>query len=82
MILTLHMHNKVRRRSVTTIIAELTAQRDRLDRAIAALRGKGNSRLTLAGKLDGRRRTLSAAQRRKITLGMKRRWAERKKQAA
>jgi hypothetical protein len=63
-----------------SIIAELTAQRDRLDRAIAALRGKGNSRLTVSGKRDGRRRTLTAAQRRKITLGMKRRWAERKKQ--
>ena len=55
---------------------------DRLDRAIAALRGKGNSRLTVSGKRDGRRRTLSAAQRRKITLGMKKHWAERKKKAA
>jgi hypothetical protein len=67
-----------------TIIAELTAERDRLDQAIAALRGRQTNRLTLSGKPDGRRRKrhMSAAARRKIGLAMKRRWAERKKKAA
>jgi hypothetical protein len=64
-----------------SIIVELEAQRDCLDRAIAALRGNTNH-LTVSGKRDGRRRTLSAAQRRKIALGMKKRWAERKKPEA
>lgn len=67
-----------------SIIAELEAERDRLDDAIAALRGKTNKSLTLSGKPDGRRRkrTLSADARRKIGQAMKRRWAERKKNAA
>jgi len=64
------------------IIDELTAQRDRLDRAIAALQGKGNSRLTVSGKRDRRKRKLSAAARLKIGQAMKKRWAERKKKAA
>jgi hypothetical protein len=65
------------------IIAELTAQRDRLNQALAALRGSRNAR-TATGKPDGRRRkrTLSASARRKIGEAMKKRWAERKKQAA
>jgi hypothetical protein len=68
-----------------TIIAELEAQRDRLDSAIAALQGSRNrSARTLSDKPDGRsrRRHLSAAARRKIGEAMKKRWAERKKQAA
>jgi hypothetical protein len=65
------------------ILAELTAERDRLDQAIAALRGKGNTR-TVTGKPDGRRgkRRLSAAARKRISDAQKKRWAERKKQAA
>jgi hypothetical protein len=65
-----------------TILAELTAQRDRLDQAIAALRGRQTKSLTLSGKPDGRKRTLSAAARRKIGQAMKKNWAERKKKAA
>jgi hypothetical protein len=67
-----------------TIIAELTAQRDRLDSAIAALRGTGNTIRTVTGKPDGRRRkrTLSASARRKIGEAMKKHWAERKKKQA
>jgi nuclear transport factor 2 (NTF2) superfamily protein len=67
-----------------SIIAELEAERDRLYSALAALRGRQAKRLTLSGKPDGRRRkrALSAAARRKIALGMKRRWAERKKRLA
>lgn len=65
-----------------SIIAELEAERDRLNSAIAALRGRSKSRLTLSGKPDGRKRKLSAEARRKIGQAMKKRWAERKKQAA
>lgn len=66
-----------------TIIAELEAERDRLDSAIAALQGSQRRPRTLLGKPDGRsRRRLSAAARRKIGAAMKKRWAERKKKAA
>ena len=66
------------------IIAELTAQRERLDQAIAALRGSRNATRTVTGKPDGRRRkrTLSAAARKRIGAAMKKRWAERKRKAA
>jgi hypothetical protein len=63
-----------------SIIAELEAERDRLDSAIAAL--QGNKARTATGRPDGRRRRLSAAARRKIGLAMKKRWAERKKKEA
>jgi hypothetical protein len=65
------------------IIAELTAERDRLDQAIAALRGSRNTR-TVTGKPDGRRRkrTLSPAARKRIGEAMRKRWAERKKKQA
>jgi hypothetical protein len=67
-----------------SIIAELEAERDRLNNAIAALGGRQTRTLTLSGKPDGRRRrrSLSAAARKKIGDAMKRRWAERKKKAA
>ncbi len=67
---------------IASIIAELEAQRNRLTNALAALRCRQTKRLTLSGKLDGQRRRMSAATRRKIALGMKKRWAERKKKAA
>jgi hypothetical protein len=62
-----------------SIIAELEAQRDRLDSAIAALRGSRSTLRTISGRPDGRRRRLSAAARRKIGQAMKKRWAEKKK---
>jgi hypothetical protein len=65
-----------------SIIAALEAERDRLNSAIAALRGSRGKHVTISGKPDGRRRTLSPAARRKIGLAMKKRWAERKKSAA
>jgi hypothetical protein len=67
-----------------SIIAELEAERDRLNRALAALRGTGNTTRTATGKPDGRKskRTLSAAARKRIGEAMKKRWAERKKKAA
>ena len=70
--------------NTASIIAELTAQRDRLEQALAALRGRQTKSLTVSGKPDGRRRkrTLSAAARKRIGEAMKRRWAERKKKQA
>ena len=64
------------------IIVELEAERDRLNSALAALRGRQTKSLTLSGKPDGRKRKLSAAARRKIGEAMKKRWAEQKKAAA
>jgi hypothetical protein len=65
-----------------SIIAELEAERDRLNSAIAALRGRNQRRLTLSGKPDRRKRKLSAAARKRIGEAMKKRWAERKRKAA
>jgi hypothetical protein len=66
-----------------TIIAELEAQRDRFNQAIAALRGIQNrTAKTLSGRPDGRKRRLSAAARKKIGDAMRKRWAERKKKEA
>jgi hypothetical protein len=65
-----------------SIIAELEAERDRLNSAITALQRGHRRRGRPPGKADGRKRHLSAAARRKIGLAMKKRWAERKKKAA
>jgi exonuclease VII small subunit len=62
-----------------TIIAELEAERDRLDQAIAALRRAGNGKARIGRR--GHRR-LSAAARRRISEGMKKKWAARKKAGA
>jgi exonuclease VII small subunit len=59
------------------IISELEAERDRLEQAIAALRGSLRARRGGQGR-RGRRR-LSAAAKRRISEMMKKRWAERKK---
>ena len=63
------------------IVVELEAERDRLDRAIAALQGtsRGRGRPARAmGFLGGGRRRLSAAARKKIAAAAKRRWANAK----
>ena len=64
------------------IIAELEAQRDRLNDAIGALQGstrrRGRGRIS-ASPTNGRRRHLSAAARKRIGEAMKKRWAARKK---
>jgi hypothetical protein len=60
----------------TEIIARLENERDRLSEAIEALTGGARRR---PGRPSGRR--LSAAARRRISEGMKRRWAARKKNA-
>ena len=58
------------------IIRTLEAERDVLDRAIAALQGN-RGRAATAGRR--RRRRLSAAARKRISEGMRKRWAARKK---
>jgi len=56
------------------IVEALEAERNRLDQAIAALRGTSTGK---RGKRRGRKpgSRLSAAARRKISLAAKRRWA-------
>ena len=63
-----------------TVIAALEAERDRLNKAIAALQS-GRGRITSA-KPDRGRRRLSAAARKRIGLAMKKSWADRKKKTA
>ena len=70
--------------NVDEIVQQLKQQRSRLDAAIQALEGVGGS-----GKRRGRppgtankpakRRTMSAAARKRISAAMKKRWAELKK---
>lgn len=57
-----------------SIIAELEAERNRLDQAIGALQGHGKR----AGRTssNGRRRHMSAAARKKIADAARRRWAK------
>jgi hypothetical protein len=55
------------------VIAELESERNRIKQAIAALQGGQ------AAKGRRGRRRLSAAARKRISEGMKRRWAARKK---
>ena len=68
------------------ILAELQAQKDRLDTAIAALSGSsGRGRRTAgaiptSGTRRGRRR-LSAAAKKRISAAMKKAWAARKRAA-
>jgi len=58
------------------ILKVLEAERERLDGAIAALQ---RNRTNKGGGRPGRR--LSAAAKRRISQGMKKRWAERKKKS-
>jgi hypothetical protein len=53
------------------IIADLEAERDRLETAIAALKSIGRRR---AKGRNGRIRTLSAEARKKISIAQKKRW--------
>jgi hypothetical protein len=79
------------------ILSDLKAERDRLDRAIAALEGSaggatragatGRRRGRPAGSGNGRRgrrgpRVMSADARRRISEAMRKRWAERKKRGS
>ena len=59
------------------IVAELEAERDRLNQAITALGGSNGRR----GRGRRGRRHLSAAAKRRISEMMKKAWAERKKRS-
>ena len=61
------------------VIADLRKERDRIDQAIAAMEGISGG--ATAGPGRRRRRRLSAAARKRISEGMRARWAERKKKA-
>jgi hypothetical protein len=73
---------------IRVIVAELKKERDRLDRAIAALDGnelKTNGTAAHARRAMGQRRTgsrLSAAGRKRLSELMKKRWAERRKKGS
>lgn len=68
----------------TAIIAELEAERDRLNIAINALQGSirrsGKGRIA-ASPYNGRKRHLSAAARKRISEAQKKRWAARRRVA-
>ena len=74
---------------IQRIVAELTAERDRLDRTIAVLNGISTPRRGgrppktehLATR-PKRRRRLSAEGRKRISEAAKRRWAQLRKKAA
>lgn len=76
------LHSKRGNLDTQAIIAELEAQRDRLDGAIVALRGGHSGRRLVVRATNGRKRHLTAAQRKRIGEAMKKRWAERKKKSA
>jgi exonuclease VII small subunit len=62
-----------------SIVEELEAARDRLNQAIAALQGSQGRGRKAVRSTNGRKRHLSAAARKRISEGMKQRWAARKK---
>jgi hypothetical protein len=69
------------------IVKELKAERNRLDRAIEALDGANTARASVAtdepsssgASLPRKRHRMSAAGRKRISVMMKKRWAERRK---
>jgi gamma-glutamyl:cysteine ligase YbdK (ATP-grasp superfamily) len=60
------------------IIAQLRAEREKLDQAISALEQLGGGG-GAAGRAGRRRRHMSAEARKRISEAMRQRWAERKK---
>jgi hypothetical protein len=71
------------------IVSELKAERNRLDKAIAALDGASTARVTIAindrssngAQTPRKRHRLTAAGRKRLSMLMKKRWAERRKKA-
>src|SRR5207249_5837158 len=61
---------------IEQIVQQLRAERDRLDAAIKALTGVAGA--TLARSSGGRKKTMSAAARRRISIAQKARWAKMK----
>lgn len=70
--------------NVDAIVTELKAERERLDRAIEAIKGIGRdgaSRPVIPHR-QAKRVVLSAAARKRIGMAKKKWWAERKKHAS
>jgi hypothetical protein len=73
---------------IERIVGELEQERDRIDRAIASLKGAGmfgSTRKIAAanGRSSSRRRSrMSPTARKRISEMMKKRWAEQRKKAA
>jgi len=71
---------------IQNILGDLKAERERIERAIAALEGLGSHRrrgrpVGSKNVAKAPRRHMSAAARKRISEMMKQRWAERKKKA-
>jgi hypothetical protein len=69
---------------IHNILGDLKKERERLDKAIAALEGLGvgaRRRGRPVGSISPKRRHMSAAARKRISEMMKLRWAERKKKS-
>jgi hypothetical protein len=72
------------------IVSELKSERNRLDKAIAALDGASTTRATIAknvismngAKAPRKRHHLTAAGRKRLSMLMKKRWAEKRKKAS
>lgn len=72
------------------IVKELKAERNRLDNAIAALDGANTVRATVAthepfshgARAPRKRHHLTAAGRKRLSMLMKKRWAEKRKKAS
>ena len=72
------------------IVSELKAERNRLDKAIAALDGASTTRATVAkspismndANAPKKRHHLTAAGRKRLSMLVKRRWAEKRKKAS
>ena len=68
-----------------SIVGELKKERDRTNRAIAALDGSAVSSAApkprLSARIQVRRRGLTPEGRRRLSQAMKRRWAERRRRA-
>jgi hypothetical protein len=65
--------------SIDQILTELRDERDRLNRAIAALeQGSRNGRGSVASTSTRPRRSMSATARKRISEAMKKRWASGK----
>ena len=65
--------------NIDEILETMEAERDRLDQAIAILRGHGSRKRTGAAGLRRARGPQSAAARLRISRAMRKTWAERKK---
>ena len=66
---------------IQQILSDLRSERDRIDAAIRALEGGRTGRGPGRPAGSGKRRTMSASARKRISEMMKLRWAERKKKA-